>query len=219
MQIATGNEVAAVYPGPTDGTHGWHYYTVLGPDFAFEWHRVALDGTRDTVIATVAAGWTVPPNGKLAIDDSLFVVDACFPAGCTRIIADGTGEVREVGIEGEQTCDLIGVVDGLVIARTATDCQSGAAQAVTSQPLDGGPRRVLADGLGSGVLVQSSNGPVLVALVSDDQQSTIRVVDLAGGEPRDVLTFEETGSTRSPSTCDSRRATGLSSARAWVTSR
>ncbi len=199
VEVTSVDASEGLYPGPTDGTHGWHYYSVVKAGFAFDWHRVALDGTRDSVIASIPPGWTVPPNGALALDDSVFVIDHCVSTGCTRVIADGaTGEVRKEPLDGEQTCELVGVVDGSVVARSGDDCNDGSVHPLTTQPLDGGPRVVLDAGQGASVVTMTDDGARVVTLVSMETASTIRVVDVSGGDPRDVLTFEETASTRSP---------------------
>lgn len=199
VEITSTDATASVYPGPTDGTHGWHYYAIIRLGFAFEWHRVALDGTNDTIVTTVEPGWTVPPNGRLAIDDSVFVVDRCHPTGCTRVISDGaTATVREVPLEGDPTCELVGIVDGLAIARSGPSCDNATTRPLTSQPLDGGPRQLVTELAGSTILVRTSSGPRAVILESKETQSTVYSVDLAGGTPREVLAFEETSSTRSP---------------------
>jgi hypothetical protein len=59
-------------------------------------------------------------------------------------------------------------------------------------PLDGQPARVLVEGEANGVIVDASTGPLYV-YSSGATETAIRfqAVDLAGGAPRDLASFED----------------------------
>lgn len=184
---------ATVNYGPTwvDATHRAVYYVLFLPDFSSEWHRVGFDGTADTVVGRLPVG-EVLTSGVLAVDDSIFVIDSCPAVGvCRRIVDDAsTGRSRTIEIDGERTCELVGVVEGLVVARSAPTCGEPESGRMTVQDLDGGERRLLVDGRVRGAIVRGTDGPTLAYTIFGESRTTLHVVPLSGGDGREVVTFE-----------------------------
>jgi hypothetical protein len=180
-----------IYRSWVDATHEQVFYGIsTAAGFAAEWHRVAFDGSGDTVIGKTAPG-IVLTSEVLALDDSVFVVDWCIAIGpCTRIIHDSeTGTDREVVLTGDRRCHLVGAVDGRIVAQGAATCDD--AGQTTIEALDGGQRRVLVDRpVPASLLVRSSDGPQLIVATGGETRTTYRIVGLDGGEPREIAVFE-----------------------------
>ena len=89
-----------IFDSWADATHDAIFYAIATESGA-EIHRVGIDGSDDRVVATVApdpTGFTA----ELALDESVFVVDACHAgAGCARTVVDaGDGRERADGAGG-----------------------------------------------------------------------------------------------------------------------
>lgn len=189
--IPAGDNVGRTW---VDASHEQLFYTVFKADFSTEWHRAAVDGSGDRVIATSPAG-SVLADGQLAIDDSAFVVDSCPEEGsCTRALHDAASDVtREVELAGERTCEFIGVAAGRIVALSGSTCAEGDGVHMTTQDLDGGQRNVLVEGHVSGVIVRGSSRDYLVYWLSSDESPTYSSIALDGGAPRELLTAAEAG--------------------------
>ncbi|MDQ2966619.1 MAG: hypothetical protein M3R57_12315, partial [Chloroflexota bacterium] len=186
------------YGSWVDPTHEQVFYGVNGPNASVEWHRVALDGSGDRVVATGAAGGLV--HADIALDDSAFVADSCEPdKTCRRQVVDTmSGQARTVTLTGDAPCDLLGIADGFVVAATWPGCDfmevflGNAKPRITATPLDGGDARVLLDAGEAAVVVRSSKGAQLVyTLPGSESQQSIDVIDIATGQPRHLVTLDQ----------------------------
>ena len=176
-----------------DDTHGHVFYMVYRSDFTVEWRRVDLDGSDDQIVATAAESFVVS-DGLLAIDHSVFVANMCPAEGpCTRVIHDlATDASRSVEVDGG-VCSLIGAVAGTLVGYGGDACTGDVRSAIVAQELDGSGTRRLVDSFANARVVQSSSGPLLVALSGDEGGTTVSVLSLAGGPPRQVVTIEHDG--------------------------
>jgi hypothetical protein len=193
-----------------DVTHGQVYYAIFsGPGSGLDFHRVAIDGSGDRVVATV-----LRPNGssiaELAGDDSLFVVDSCRSlSACTRQIVDtSTGETRTIDLPVVDLCRLEGVADGFVVHTVASSCSNPIPQPspgvpvaptgdspsdfqVVATTLDGGASRVLVEGDNLGTVVRTDAGPRFVYMHSLDFETfALEAVDVNTGDSKTLVTYD-----------------------------
>lgn len=185
-----------IYQSWVDSTHRRVYYGVTLPDQSAEWRRVNLDGSNDALIVRMPS--TVAPTSvaaRLAVDDTAFIVEWCAaPAPCVRhVFETGTGMTREIALDGDRTCQLVGVIDGQVVATSGPTCDGAQQPSITVQPLDGGPRRALPVRLGAAVIATAASGPVVVVAESGDDQTIYRVVALDGTEAREIARIDHPG--------------------------
>jgi hypothetical protein len=177
-----------IFDSWADATHDQVFYA-MATETGIEFHRVGAAGTDDTLVATVGRD----PTGfsaELAVDDSVFVVDACFTGrGCTRTIVDGTtGDPREVDRAAEPLCRIFGIVDGTIVGSTRSACSEDTPTNVIGVPVEGGRSKVLIEGavganLDGAFVAPTSEGPklVLAGPVGPDE-TPWDVLDIATGE-------------------------------------
>jgi hypothetical protein len=182
-----------------DDRHAQAFYQVFLPNFTQEWRRVAIDGTDDRLIAATPPD-AVVMSGILAVDGETLVVDWCPATGaCMRVVHDvASGESRQLEIEGERTCWLVGVVGTTVVAASGPTCQDDDPVRITAQPLEGGPREVLAEtGIAetgvAGVVVQAAAGPRFVSVTTTGERTRLAVVDLDGNAAVPPMTIDHPG--------------------------
>ncbi len=158
---------AFIFDSWADATHEHVYYGVAD-DTGVGFHRVAVDGTGDQIVASVedgSSGFTA----DLALDESVFIVDACFEGrGCARTVVDtATGTARTVDREGASLCEIFGIVDGTIFGSTRSVCAADSATDLIAVTVDGGEPTMLApnvarSSLSGAFVVPTSVGPKLV---------------------------------------------------------
>lgn len=182
-----------IYQSWVDATHQQVFYGVTMDDQSAEWRRVGLDGSGEALVVRMPS--TVLPTSiaaGLAVDDTVFMVEWCPTLGpCTRHVHDtATGATRDVGLDGDRTCNLVGVIDGQVVASSGPTCDGAQSPSITVQALDGGGRRALPVPPGQAVLAMAPSGPVVVVAEDRTDQTIYRVVDLAGTEARELARID-----------------------------
>ena len=175
VSIASGEIVRSLAKAPApafifdswaDATHGQVFYA-MATAAAIEFHRVTVDGTDDTVVATAPRD-PAAVTAHLAADDSVFVVEVCAGAKvCTRTIVDGaTGAARPIDGPSGPACRILGVVDGTIVEATRPSCSDNGPTDVRAVPLDGSVPKVLIEDADATVtdafVVPTSEGPKLV---------------------------------------------------------
>jgi hypothetical protein len=185
-----------IYQSWVDATHQQVFYGVTMDDQSAEWRRVGLDGSGEALVVQMPS--TVLPTSVaagLAVDDTVFVVDWCPTLGpCVRHVHDtAAGTTREVGLDGERTCALIGVIDGQLVATSGPTCDGPQGPSITVQAVDGGERRALPVPLGQAVLALAPSGPVVVVAEDGEDQTIYRVIDLDGTEARELARIDHPG--------------------------
>ncbi len=185
-----------IYQSWVDATHQQVFYGVTMDDQSAEWRRVGLDGSGEALVVQMPS--TVLPTGiaaGLAVDDTMFIVEWCPTLGpCVRHVHDtAAGTTREVSLEGDRTCHLVGVVDGRLVATSGPTCDGPQGPSITVQAVDGGERRVLPVPLGQAVLAMSPSGPVVVVAEDHEDQTIYRVIDLDGTEARELARIDHPG--------------------------
>lgn len=165
--LATVPAPSFIFDSWVDATHEQVFYGV-SVESGIEFHRVATLGAGDQVVATVERDQT-GFSADLAIDDSVFVVGACFEGGgCVRTIVDAaTGKARQVDLVGDPVCKILGIVDGLIVGTSRAVCAAESTTAVVAVPIEGGSPRVLIDDaprpeIGGAVVVSTLDGPKVV---------------------------------------------------------
>jgi hypothetical protein len=184
----------AVHPAPAfifdswvDATHGQVYYA-LGRPTTVEFRRVSIQGTGDSVIATVPREGRTGFTARLAADDTVFVVDACLTGPlCTRTIADGaTGEVSATDRASDPLCRILGIADGLIVATSRPICTEEAPTSLLAVPLDGGAPRIVADSIdrdvSDGVVVVTPDGLTVAYGAFDGAAVTTKLIDVETGK-------------------------------------
>ena len=141
--LATVDARPDIFDSWVDATHDAVFYA-LGQESGIEFHRVAIDGSDDRVVATVApepTGFTA----ELALDDSVFVVDSCHAgSGCPRTVVDAaTGASERTERAGDPVCAIFGIVDGTIVGSRRPVCTEDAPTDVVAVSLAGGSSTVL----------------------------------------------------------------------------
>ncbi len=200
--IAVLTEVAApraVMQSWVDATHEQVLYSVWDPGSeTMELRRVGFDASGDRLVLRFGPGLT-GLSGVLSDDDLRYVVSDCAAAGCTMQVLDtATGEATVVAIDGDPVCRIVGLVEDAVVATTGASCLERGPTATMLIPLDGQPARVLVEGGADGVIVLASTGPLYVyPSGAPGTAIELRAVDLAGGTPRELASFEDAEAVRS----------------------
>jgi hypothetical protein len=189
---------AVVFRTWVDAAHEQAYYGVSRADSSAAWHRVAFDGTEDTVIAT--AKDMVLADERLAGDGGTFLVEWCAASGpCERTVVNtGTGSVETLRIDGDRTCEIIDVIGDQLVARSAPTCIEPERGAITIQDLDGGERRALVGNAVRGEVVRTTAGDRFVYWQPGDERTTYHSVRLDGADPAVVATIEHPGTPELP---------------------
>ena len=185
-----------IYQTWVDATHQQVFYGVTKDDLSAEWRRVGLDGSGEALVVQMPS--TVFPtsiSSGLAVDDTVFTVEWCPTLGpCVRHVHDTlAGTTRKVELDGDRTCQLVGVIDGQLVATSGPTCDSPQGPSVTVQALDGGERRALPVPPGAAVLAMAPSGPVVVVAEDRTDQTIYRVIDLDGTEARELARIDHPG--------------------------
>jgi len=157
---------AFIFDSWADATHQQVFYAKAAAA-AIEFHRISVDGRDDTVVATAPRD-SANVKAHLAVDDSVFVVEACPDGrGCTRTIVDGaTGATRAIDGPAGPVCRILGVVSGTIIEATRPSCSDNAPTDIVAVSLDGSAPKVLIEKADATVtdafIVPTPDGPKLV---------------------------------------------------------
>lgn len=203
--IATVDD-GAFFGAWVDPTHEQVFYGVIervGDEQAGSIHRVGFDGTGDVVITSAQPIERATfAQQVLAVDESAFVVEWCLDGTCERAIYDtATGEIRRVNPAGSVPCDLLGAIDGRLVLATAAACDGPDPRTIVSQALDGSDTVTVGEGLASGRVVDTTDGPAVVLFDhADETRTTISIAPLDGSGVRELWAAEhEPGFQYSPS--------------------
>ena len=179
---------AFIFDSWADTSRGRIYYGV-GRESAVEFRSVAVDGSDDRLLATVAREDLTGFTAELAFDGSAFVVDACHAgSGCARTIVDAqTGTVGTVDRAADPICKILGIVDAEIIGTSRPTCREDGVTSVVAVPIDG-ERRVLMDDapreIVDAVIVTTREGVKAVyvgEVAAGGSAVTVAVLDVATG--------------------------------------
>jgi hypothetical protein len=161
-----------------DAVHEQVLYVVGSPS-GLELFRVGLDGTDQTSLATVPTSATAS-LATLALDNTLFVADACTTQVCQRTVVDMADlQTRHIELSLDaELCGSAGSTDGIVVLRVADACAATGPQQIVVTDIDGNELRRLLDP-GFVTLVRTASGPALV--VGDPAGSGLSVVQVGDG--------------------------------------
>lgn len=142
--LATVDAPSNIFDSWVDASHDAVFY-VVGKESGIEFHRVAIDGSDDRVVATVDSD----PTGftaELALDDSVFAVDSCHAGtGCRRTVVDAaTGEGVVTARDGAPVCKIFGIVNGTIVGSRRPVCTQDAPTDIVAVSLTDGSSTVLA---------------------------------------------------------------------------
>ena len=133
-------------------------------------------------------------TADLALDGSVFVVDACHAgSGCVRTMVDTeTAIARTFERAADPLCRILGIADGVIIATTRATCSEEAVTALVAVTDDGEPRVLLEDAppeIAGAVVVRTAEGlkVLYVGAVADDGSAvTLALIDVATGTTTDL---------------------------------
>ena len=199
-RVASVDQPGLIVASWADADHGQVYYSVI-PDQssqAVEYHRVAIDGSDDTIVARSSTGADLALFGRsaaaIALDGSAFVVDTCDDGTCRfQVVDTATGAASQVDHASGSICQIIGIADGVVVAATQPVCQpfdlnaDPDEMAIVALPLDGGASRELVHGSMDGELVATPTGARLIIVDSTATGFDVRSVNVATGDATILL--------------------------------
>ena len=180
--------------GSVDASNGQVFYIVGRGEGTGDFRRVALDGTGDQlVVALPGDAISFAPN--LARDASTFVIELCRTGTtCVRHIVDAaTLEVRTIDVPPLPVCRIDAVIGDLVIETSGGPCGGPETPFVTwATSLEGGERRLLADGAVERYVVETADGPKLVYSTgwTPAAGKTFQILDVASGDTEVLLSFD-----------------------------
>jgi hypothetical protein len=163
---------------------------VVGSPSGLELFRVGLDGTDQISLATVPTSATAS-LATLALDNTLFVADACTAQICQRTVVDMANlEARHIEFSLDaELCGSAGSTDGIVALRVADACEATGPQQIVVTDIDGNELRRLLDP-GFATLGRTANGPALV--VGDPGGAGLSVIQVSDGSSAPLTVSDTT---------------------------